>query len=161
MSPAAPTVTLLRPWQPHSEVFPFETACYQCDSQLLCFDDEKKAITSRTFRALFSPGDPVSIVLPSCNREGLRIIYEAIPTLSLIPWWYGVPCSLVRVRLGLFVVGSAVPRPFTLRALLPQRELDDVPPFLRLGAEFLHANNVNVQLSSRSCEGRLLIPFTQ
>jgi hypothetical protein len=51
-------------------------------------------------------------------------------------------------------------RPFDLLALLPLAEVEDVPPFIRLGAEFLHANRASVELSSCPCAGRLVIPYS-
>ena len=73
--------------------------------------------------------------------------------------WCGVACRLVRVRIGLPVAGNPAPRPFKLLALLPLGEVPDVPPFIRLGAEFLQANRASVQLSSAPCAGQLVIPY--
>jgi hypothetical protein len=96
--------------------------------------------------------------LPSRDKKGLRIIIDALP-VSAPPSWHGVPCQFVRLRIGLPVVGSSLPRPFHLLALLPLAQIEDVSPMLRLGAEFLHANRANVSLSAAPWEGRLVIPY--
>ena len=88
----------------------------------------------------------------------LVAVYEPV-NFSAPLSWCGVACRLVRVRIGLPVAGSAAPRPFSLLALLPLGDVEDVPPFIRLGAEFLNVNRASVQLSSTPCEGQLVIPY--
>jgi hypothetical protein len=43
-------------------------------------------------------------------------------------------------------------------ALLPDRQVDDVPPLLRIGAEFLHSHRAEVLLSAGTGAGRIIIP---
>lgn len=153
-SPVPSTTTLLRPWQPHVEACPCPTALYSCTARLLAHGPS--GFTSLLFEALLSPGDPVSVVLPFFSQGETRIVCEETPYQELS--WFGVPARLIRVRLGLPVVGRSEPRPFTLLALLPLREVEDVPPLLRLGAEFLYSQRAEVHLSADPCEGRLIIP---
>jgi hypothetical protein len=126
-------------------------------ARLQCYDLVRNTYTTENCRALFSPGEPFSVVLPMEHRD-LR------PTAEPADWphalaWYGVPCELIWIRIGLPVLGSAAPRPFKVLALLPTRDVDDAPPLLRLGAEFLQANQASVHLTSSPCEGRLVIPY--
>jgi hypothetical protein len=125
---------------------------------LLCYDWARNAVTSRECPALLSSGDPYSVVFPANLPRELAAIHDPVPFDAPLSWC-GVPCRLVRVRIGLPILGSLVARPFKLLALLAEREVEDTPPLLRLGAEFLHANRASVQLSASPCEGRLVIPY--
>ena len=156
--PASASVVPLRPWEPPAESSPAYAVCYCCPARVLALDTDRGTITSFTVRALLSTGEPLSVVMPVSSRGRLSIITEAVDHGYPLSW-HATPCQLVRVRIGLPVAGSPTPRPFKLLALLPLREVEDVAPFLRLGAEFLHANRVSVRLSSSPCEGRLEIPY--
>jgi hypothetical protein len=156
-APGTVSITTLEAWDLHPEARPFPTSCYRCLARVFCHDTRRQTLTSRTFGALFSPGDPYSVVLPYQEEEDVRIIADPVPVSA--PSWYGVPCQFVRLRIGLPIVGSSAPRPFRLLALLPLEEIEDVPPLLRLGAEFLHANHASVSLSTTPREGWLLIPY--
>jgi len=156
--PVSPTLTLLQPWYPPAEACPFPTAGYGCDAWLFCFNMVKRAYTSRRFRALFSPGEPYSVVLPFLGESGTFIVCEEETACQQTHIWWSVPCRFVRVRMRLPVVDAALPRPFVLRALLPLREVEDVPPLIRLGGNFLLDNAGRVELDSNPWQGRLLIP---
>jgi hypothetical protein len=41
---------------------------------------------------------------------------------------------------------------------LPLEPLTDVPPFIRLGAEFLHANRARIELNTDPFGGQLIVP---
>jgi hypothetical protein len=156
-APAASIISLSR-WQPHQEARPAPTGCYACVARLLCFDHDRNAFTSRNCRALLSPGDPYLVVFPVNLPPNLAAVYDVV-NFSAPLSWCGIACRLVRVRIGLPVAGSQTPRPFQLLALLPLGQVEDVPPFIRLGAEFLHANRASVELSSSPCAGKLVIPY--
>lgn len=66
---------------------------------------------------------------------------------------------LVKVRIGLPVIESPTPRPFTLLALLPLRHVEDTPPFLRLGTEFLMTHRASVRLTTNPARGEMVIPY--
>jgi hypothetical protein len=156
-TPVSASITELSLWRPHEEVCPSPTGCFSCTVLLQCYDWTRSTYTSAKCRALLSPGEPFSVVLPM-DREDLT------PTAEPVAWphrlaWCGVPCGLIRVRVGLPVLGVTTPRPFQLLALLPARDLDDTPPFIRLGAEFVYANRASVELLTSPFEGRLVIPF--
>ena len=106
---------------------------------------------------LFSPGDPVSIMLPNRKQGQPPILIRPTPYRELS--WLGVPARLAWLGIGLPVVGSDTLRPFRLLALLPLQDVEDVPPVIRLGAEFLHAHRADVHLSAATGEGRLVIPY--
>src|SRR5262249_60426112 len=117
----------------------------------------------RTFRwlrvtRLLATGDPYSVGLPYENEEGISVYAEEETACEDTHYWWGVPCRFVRVRIGLPVVEQAFPRPFTLRALLPLRDVEDALPFVRLGGNFLYDNHARVELESGPSRGRLLIP---
>jgi hypothetical protein len=115
-----------------------------------------RTITSRPFHALLASGEPYSVVLPT-HEDEFTVIYEEEASAEPYIWW-GVPCRFVRLYFGLRVLERPTPRPFTLRALLPLRDVEDTIPFIRLGAEFLYANQAGVELESVPWRGRLIIP---
>jgi hypothetical protein len=156
--PNSPTVTLLEPWYPPAEARPFPTAGYRCSAWLFCFNPRKQVYTSHRFRALLSTGEPYSIVLPFLSGNGTFIVCEEETACQETHVWWGVPCRFVRVRMRLPVVGASIPRRFTLRALLPLEEVNDVPPFIRLGGNFLYDTAARVELESDPRQGRLIIP---
>jgi hypothetical protein len=133
----SPTVTFLQPWYPPAEACPFTTAGYSCEAWLFCFNLRRHVYTSRRFRVLLSTGEPCSIVLPFLRGNGTFIVCEEETAYQETHVWWGVPCRFVRVRMRLPVVGNSSPRLFVLRALLPLREVEDAPPFIRLGGNFL------------------------
>lgn len=158
MTPSgAGTVTELDAWVPHVEARLAETACFSCQTFLLCLDPIRGAITRVKVGALLSTADPFSVTFPLPRRRGVLAIADPVPHTGSLAW-HGIPCQLVRIRIGLPVVGQPTLRPFRLLALLPTRPVRDVPPFLRLGAEFLHANNASVRLAVRPARGELIIP---
>jgi hypothetical protein len=157
-APPAVSITRLEPWRPHTEALLTPTDCYYTPTLIFCFNPVTGVYTSARFGALLSTGDPYSVVFPLTQPQSLGIVCEDVEhTVPLS--WCGVPCRLVRIRIGLPVVDSPSPRPFTLLALLPTEEVEDVPPILRLGAEFLTAHKASVRLFSAPCTGDLIIPY--
>jgi hypothetical protein len=127
-------------------------------TRLICHNVSRNAVTSVRVRTLLSPGDPFSVVFPLNASSEIQVARDLIDHRYALSWC-GVPCGLVRLWIGLPIAGTDTPRSFRLLALLPIHEIEDVPPFIRLGAEFLHAKRASVQLSSSPCEGRLVIPY--
>jgi hypothetical protein len=79
MNPAsAASIVQLSRWQPHQEARPAPTCCYACVARLLIFDRDRNAFTSRSFRALLSPGDPYSVVFPLNLPPNLAAAYDAV-----------------------------------------------------------------------------------
>jgi hypothetical protein len=155
--PAAASITPLGSWEVPGGDSPVRCPCYSSAVRLFCHYADRLGFTSPNVPALLSTGDPISVVFPLSRKRFIMIANRVAHRYPLA--WCGVPCELARVRIGLPVLGSPIPRAFRLLALLPKRDVGDVPPLLRLGAEFLHANGASVQLSSSPCEGRLVIPY--
>jgi len=159
MSPATPpTTTLLHAWPPPPEACPFPTVGYHFMGRIFCVHQDHRTFTSRNFTILLSTGDPYSVVLPYESEERLSIYAEDETGCEDTHYWWGVPCRFVRVRIGLPVLEQPFPRPFTLRALLPLRDVEDALPFVRLGGNFLYDNHARVELESVPPRGRLVIP---
>jgi len=159
MSPPEPaSTTLLRPRHPPRETRLGDGISYYCESRLLCFNTDTAAYTSRPFGTILSTADPVSVVFRPTRRTPAQVVCERIPHDAPLSW-FGAPCVLVRVRIGLPVVGNPTPRPFSLLALLPLRRVRDTPPFLRLGTGFLVAHRATVRLTSSPARGELVIPY--
>jgi hypothetical protein len=157
-APAVASTTLLRVQRfPTAATLP-NAPVFACAMRVLFEDRVTKAITSRDVRAVLSTGDVLSVVF-RVNSNRLRACAGAVGHDYPLSW-LGVPCELVRLWIGLPVLGSTTPRPFRLLALLPTRDVEDVPPCIRLGTEFLQANRASVELTSSPWQGQLVIPYT-
>lgn len=159
-SPESFSTTILRRQQPHREVCFIDSTHFCCDVRVLCVRPSA-VITSLNFTAILSTGDLYSVVFPFEHKEDIAILSQEIP-VSMTPTWIGIPCKVVQLRIGLQIQESAHPRPLTMTALLPldpDAIPDDVPPLLRIGAEFLYRNKAAINLPSTAAEGNLLIPF--
>lgn len=154
-APGTRTTTMLHGRAPHVEACPCPSRLFTFRARLLGV--RARRVLSRELEAVLSPGDPISVVFPLPGRTDVRIVTEPVSYPTDLTW-NGVPARLVQVRLGLPVLESPHPRPFRLLALLPLREMEGVPPLLRLGAEFLYSQRAEVRLSMSPCEGRLILP---
>jgi hypothetical protein len=54
------------------------------------------------------------------------IIYDEEEECQDTQFWWGVPCRFVRVVIGLPIVERPTVRPFSLRALLPLEDVEDL-----------------------------------
>jgi hypothetical protein len=78
-----------------------------------------------------------------------------------VPAWFGVPCRIGRVTIWLPILEGPAPlRALSLLALLPREEVEDAPPFVQLGTQFLleHQAQLHLDGSSAAGAGRLVIP---
>jgi hypothetical protein len=107
---------------------------------------------------LLSPGEPYSVVRPFVRERNRVVVTQEEPSDPQGHVWWGVECRFVRVRLSVPVVGSDRQRPLAVRALTPLHEVDDAPPFFRLGGDFLLHNRARVELEYAPWSGRLIIP---
>ncbi len=81
-----------------------------------------------------------------------------------VPTWFGMPCSIGRVRVWLPEEGGpTLFRDLSLLALVPNSDLPDAPPYIHLGAQFLLEYRARVFLDCTagtpgSSSGQLIIP---
>src|SRR5882724_11062075 len=103
------STTLLRREAPHQETRFADTCLYRCEVKLLCVR-QNNVLTSLDFGALLSTGHAYSVVLPFISEPKVRILCEEI-YVPFIPTWFGIPCKVVKVGLGLAVLEDPRPRP--------------------------------------------------
>jgi hypothetical protein len=100
--------------------------------------------------------------MPRTIRELLDIVITPVPGWrGQVPTWYGIPCRIGRVTLWLPIEENpGAYHQFSLLVLLPRDELEDAPPFVHLGTQFLLEYQAQVVLDSSSLSntGRLVIP---
>jgi hypothetical protein len=113
------------------------------------------------FDSLLSTAELLSVIRPSALKG---IDLEIMPERGWrghVLTWRGVPCRLGRVRVWLPIEeGPDVLRPLPLLALFPKEDVEDAPPFVQLGTQFLLEHKVQLTLDASSIqgEGRLVIP---
>jgi hypothetical protein len=113
------------------------------------------------FDTMLAPGLLLT-VMPPTVRE--RFELDVLPERGWkgqVPTWLGIPCRLGRVTIWLPILEVPAPlRPLSLLALFPAEEVEDAPPFVQLGTQFLleHRAELFVDYSSPAGEGRLAIP---
>jgi hypothetical protein len=78
-----------------------------------------------------------------------------------VPTWFGIRCRIGRATLWLPI--QEYPgqyRELSLLALLPRQDLEDAPPFILIGTQFLleHEARIELDCSSVKSRGRLVIP---
>lgn len=151
------TTTLLQPFPVH---FPSPSVRYLVGSWWTCHSGPKHTWRNRS-DSLLASGQPLSVI-PKTIRELLDMVITPVPGWKgQVPTWFGVSCKIGRVVLWLPSDDEpGVYRDFSLLALLPREELEDAPPFIHLGAQFLLEYQVQIQLdwSSLHSVGKLLIP---
>ena len=113
------------------------------------------------FDTMLAPGLVLTVMPPTVTE---RFDLEILPEpgwKGQIPSWFGIPCRLGRVTIWLPVLEGPAPlRDLSLLALFPRGELEDSPPFVQLGTQFLleHRAELCVDYTSPNGDGRLLIP---
>jgi hypothetical protein len=149
-------------FQPSLLPTPTPVAHYFCESWWACHTAPGSRHQYRErLDSLLSPGQGLSVI-PGTVFERLDLV--TVPERGWrgqVPTWFGVPCRIGRVKLWLAVEGApGTYREFSLLALFPRGDLDDAPPFVQLGTQFLLENRAKLHLdcSSPSRGGRLIIP---
>ena len=100
------------------------------------------------------------MILPSV-RDPLDLAWAPEPRWGgPVPDWRGIPCRLGRVEMWLPGEGTLLLRPFSLLALLPERDPPEWLPYALLGVQFLQEYRVVVRLDcgQAPAAGSLLIP---
>ncbi len=111
--------------------------------------------------ALLAIGQLLSVI-PRAARESLDLVIEPeAGWRGQVPTWLGVPCRIGRATLWLPVDEEpGRHRDLSFLALLPRHDLDDAPPFIQIGTQFLLEHRIQTHLDATSTvsPGRLTIP---
>jgi hypothetical protein len=106
-------------------------------------------------------GQLLSVIPPnSTERCDLEIAPER-GWKGQTPTWFGVPCRIGGVTIWLPTLEGPAPlRSFPLLALFPRQDIEDAPPFVHLGTQFLleHRAKLSLNASSPTGVGRLVFP---
>jgi hypothetical protein len=111
--------------------------------------------------SLLAIGQLLSVIPPNATE---RFDLEIMPERGWkgqVPTWFGVPCRIGRVTVWLPTLEGPAPlRSFPLLALFPREDIEDAPPFVHLGTQFLleHRAELHLDCSSPTGEGRLVFP---
>ncbi len=110
---------------------------------------------------MLAPGLLLTVMPPTVTeRFDLKILPER-GWKGQVPTWFGIACRRGRATIWLPILEGPAPlRALSLLALFPGEEVDDTPPFVQLGTQFLleHRAELSIDYSSSAGEGRLLIP---
>lgn len=151
------TTTLLTPYPVR---LPSPAVRYLCQSWWTCHSAGRHTWRNRC-DALLATGQPLSLI-PRPIRESLDLVVAPVPGWrGQVLTWLGVPCRVGRVATWLPVQENPGQlREFSLLALCPQHDLDDAPPYLQLGTQFLLEVRAQVFLdgTAPSAGGKLVIP---
>jgi len=110
---------------------------------------------------MIATGQILSVIPPRATE---RFDIEILPERGWkgqVPSWYGVPCRIGRVTIWLPILEGPAPlRPLPLLALFPREEVEDAPPFVLLGTQFLLEHRAELHVDCSSLAGRccLVIP---
>ncbi len=135
---------------------------YFCESWLTCQSEPSTRYTYRGRADSLLATEQLLSVIPLSVRQFLDV--DILPERGWrgqVPAWFGIPCRIGRARLWLRTqAGSASHRDFSLLALLPEADLEDAPPLIYLGTQFLleHQAKVILDCSSQDSRGQLLVP---
>jgi hypothetical protein len=95
-------------------------------------------------------------------QESLELVIQTAPGWKgQAMTWFGVSCRVGRVALWLPIEENPGEyREFALLALLPKHDVEDAPPYIHLGMQFLleQKGQVFLDCSTPAAEGRLALP---
>jgi hypothetical protein len=136
-------------------------AHYVCESWWTCHTAPgSKHYYRERLDSLPATGQALSVIPPAVlERLDLAIVSEP-GWKGNVPTWFGILCRIGGVRLWLPILEEpGVYHEFGLLALFPQHDLEDAPPFVQLGTQFLlqHAGALYLDCSSPSVECRLVL----
>lgn len=151
------TTTLFNPYPIRC---PTQAVHYLCQSWWTCHSSGRHTWRNRS-DSLLATGHPLS-VLPPTIREELDVVVTPVRGWKgKIPLWFGIPCRVGRVTTWLPILEPpGLQREFSLLVLLPQDDLEDAPPFIHLGTQFLleYRGQLSCDCSSPTNLGLLVIP---
>jgi hypothetical protein len=138
---------------------PTKVAHYICESWWTCHTQSGgKHYYRERLDSLLSLGEGLSVI-PAAVLDRLDLVIGPVKGWKgQIPTWFGSPCKVGRVKLWLAILEEIGPyREFSLLALFPRKDIEDAPPFVQLGTQFLLEYRAEFHSSSKG-EGKLLIP---
>jgi hypothetical protein len=154
-----PTTTVLRPSRLPA---PSPIVHYFCESWWTCHTAPgSKHHYRERLDSILSTSQGLSVIPPTVFERLDLVVLPERGWKGQVPTWFGIPCRIGRVTMWLAVQEAAGPyREFSLLALFPRHDLEDAPPFIYLGTQFLLEYRAELRLdcSSPTAEGRLLIP---
>jgi hypothetical protein len=154
-----PTTTRLRPSRIPA---PAPLVHYFCESWWACHTGPGSRHQYRErLDSLLSTGLTLSVIPPDALARLDLVRQPERGWRGQVPPWFGVPCRIGRVTLWLPVEETpGTYREFLLLALFPRREVEDGPPFIQLGTQFLleYGAELHLDCSPPISEGRLVIP---
>jgi hypothetical protein len=133
--------------RPYALPLSFPTFRFLCGSWWTCWTTAARQHTWRLCSdGVLATEEPLSVILPSI-RDPLDLVWT--PELHWsgpVPDWRGLPCRIGRVEMWLPIAATAVLRPFSLLALLPERDPPEWLPYVLLGVQFLQEYRAVVSL---------------
>jgi hypothetical protein len=139
--------------------FPTPTCRFLAEAWWTCYSTGSHTWRNRS-DCLLATGEPITII-PQDLRDSLDLEITPVPGWTgRTPTWMGIPCRIGRVTLWLPVLENPGQyRSFSVLVLLPQQEVVDTPPYIRIGIQFLMEYQIQVVLEGDSSgSSRLLIP---
>ncbi len=139
---------------------PSPSVRFLCEAWWTCYSAGQH--TWRTRSDLFlATGEPLSVIPRPFQQSLAFVIRPDTAWRGQAQTWRGVPCRIGRVSLWVPSEETAgLLRELSLLALLPRHEVEEVPPYVLLGTQFLIEHRAQVVLdgSVPGAVGKLVIP---
>ena len=148
------------PLVPYALPLPSPAVRYLFHSWWTCYSDGRHTWRNRC-DALLATGQALSVIPPSIREQLDLVIRPAPGWKGQVPAWYGVACRIGRVSLWLPIEENPGElREYSLLTLLPRQDLEDAPPYVQVGTQFLLEYKARVELDSSTVNagGRLMLP---
>jgi hypothetical protein len=153
------TTTLL---QPSLVPAPAILAHYVCETWWTCHTAPgSKHYYRERLDSLLATCQGLSVIPPTVLERLDLVIVPEKGWKGRVPTWFGIPCRIGRVTIWLSILEEPkLYREISLLALFPRHDLEDAPPFVQLGTQFLLENRGNLVLdcSLPPGTGQLLFP---
>jgi hypothetical protein len=141
---------------------PLPTSHYVCESWWTCHSaPASKHQYRERLDSILATSQGLSIIQPAVLERLDLVTTPERGWKGQVPTWYGIPGRVARVTIWLAIRDEpGTYQEFSLLALFPRRDLEDAPPFVHLGTQFLleHTAAIHLDCSSPAGEGRLVMP---
>jgi hypothetical protein len=145
---------------PYPIRYPSPTLRFLCHSWWTCRSTPRHTWRRRC-DCLLALGQPLSVI-PWAIQQSLDLVIKPAPGWKgQVPTLFGVSCRIGRAALWLPVEENPGEyREFALLALFPKQDVEDAPPYVHLGMQFLlkQKGQVFLDCSTPATEGRLVLP---